>query len=215
MRSRPPPQVQEARRTPDPHLESQSLSCFQVPAGTAMPGRLGVQRTKGKSGPSRPSYLGSLNGFQIKAEGLPWTHSRKGCLPGNLLAPHHPHPQQREGKSKEQSLAASQQAQSVALFTFPANPGSPSQGTKGHQPPAGTTPKRSRQSPELGSSEQCRNGMAANHLAGLIFCVGLENGGLDRPTSSCPHFHTGHSSKSEASLCQSKYQLSSASLPSI
>lgn len=170
---------------------------------------------KEKSGPSRPSYLGSLNGFQIKAEGLPWTHSRRGCLPGNLLAPHHPHPQQKEGKSKEQSLAASQQAQSVALFTFPANPGSPSQGTKGHHPPAGTTPRRSRQSPELGSSEQCRNGMAANHLAGLIFCVGLEDGGLDRPTSSCPHFHTGHSSKSEASLCQSKYQLSSASLLSI
>lgn len=41
---------------------------------------------KEKSGLPRPSYLGSLNGFQIKAKGLPWTHSRRGCFPGNLPA---------------------------------------------------------------------------------------------------------------------------------
>lgn len=138
---------------------------------------------KEKSGPSRPSYLGSLNGFQIKAEGLPWTHSRRGCFPGNLLAPHHPHPQQREGKSKEQSLAASPASSVSGLFTFPANP-SPSQGTKGHHPPAGTTPRRSKQSPELGSIEQCRNGMTANHLASLIFSVRLEDGGLTGPLTA-------------------------------
>ena len=92
----------------------------------------------------------------------------------------------------------------MALFTFPANPGSPSRGTKGHHPPAGTTPRRSRQSPELGSSEQCRNGMAANHLAGRIFCVGLEDEGLHRPTCSCPHFHTGQSIQANQRLLSAR-----------
>ena len=56
--------------------------------------------------------------------------------------------------------------------------------------------------------------MAADHLASLIFCVGLEARQAQIQLSSPPHWPV-HSNKSKASLCQSKYQLSSTSLPSI
>lgn len=55
--------------------------------GAKKAGGCGVREQKENS-EARPSDLGSLNGFQIKAKGLPG-HSGRGCFPGNLALPAH------------------------------------------------------------------------------------------------------------------------------
>lgn len=185
---------------------------------------MGGREQKEKSGLPRPSYLGSLNGFQIKAKGLPWTHSRRGCFPGNLLAP------ATGGKASPRSRAwqPPQLPQLVAWFTFPAqaNPGSPSQRNRGTIHLQGPPPKR-RQGPDLGSSKQGMNRTAVNQRASPCLLWGFGAWGLVSRQAAAPRAPPAyvrlslfphwpvHSSKSKASLCRDKYQLSSAFLPSI
>ena len=164
--------------------------------------RLGRRGTKGKAGPPRPSYLGSLNGFQIKAEGLPWTHSRKGCFPGNLLASPSPRPQRGKARPRSRAWQPPQPAQLVALFTFPAqaNPGSPSGvgGTRGRHPPAGlpphSPPPREKQAGPRVRQQQTRQEWDACKPPGRphLLC-GAGGWRLNRASSGCPRFHSGWS----------------------
>lgn len=136
-------------------------------------GGWGGREQKEKSGLPRPSYLGSLNGFQIKAEGLPWTHSRRGCFPGNLLAA------ATGGKASPRSRAwqPPQLPQLVAWFTFPAqaNPGRPSRSNRGTIHLQGPPPKR-RQGPDFSSSKQGMNRTAVTTQPALVFCGDLGPG---------------------------------------
>lgn len=163
-------------------------------------GGWGGREQKEKSGLPRPSYLGSLNGFQIKAEGLPWTHSRRGCFPGNLLAP------ATGGKASPRSRAwqPPQLPQLVAWFTFPAqaNPGRPSQSNRGTIHLQGPPPKR-RKGPDFGSSKQGMTRTAVNHPASPCLLWGFGAWGLvsrqaaapgpHQLMSGCPSFRTGQS----------------------
>lgn len=89
-------------------------------------GGLGGRKQKERSGLLRPSYLGSLNGFQLKAKGLPWTRSRRGCFPGNLLVP----PTGGKASPGSRAWQPPQLPPLVAWLTLSAqaNPGSPSLG---------------------------------------------------------------------------------------
>lgn len=152
-----------SQETPDPN--TRVTQAFMLPDSkrdldAKEAGGLEGRKQKEKSGLPRPSYLGSLNGFQIKAKGLPWTHSRRGCFPGNLLVP----PNSQVQGAEPGSLPSSPSL--VAWFTFSAqaNPGSPLWGPAGAIHLQGPLPKR-RQGPGLGSSKQGMNRTAINHLA--------------------------------------------------
>lgn len=75
----------------DPKSKSRVTQVFTLPdseraSDAKEVGGWGGRKQKEKSGLPGPPYLGSLNGFQIKAKGLPWTCSTRGCFPGNVLA---------------------------------------------------------------------------------------------------------------------------------
>lgn len=109
---------------------------------------MGGTEQKEKSGLPRPSYLGSLNAFQIKTKGLPWTCSRRGAVFQEICSLASPHPHRREGKSMEQSLAASPATSAGGFVYIPsqANPSSPSWGIRGIIHLQGPPPERKQQS---------------------------------------------------------------------
>lgn len=163
----------------------------------------GREQKKNLSHPGLLIYLGSLNGFQIKAKGLSWTHSSRGCFPGNLLAsPTSP----TGGKASPRGRAwqPPQQPQRVALFTFPAqaNPGSPPWGTrapctcKDHPLREGRT--------ESGCSKHCRIWMTANHWTHPHLMWDLASKWAAVPGAPPAYFQSPSlkAIKSKASLCQ-------------
>lgn len=150
---------------------------------------MGGREQKRKSGLPRPSYLGSLNGFQIKAEGLPWTHSRRGCFLGNLPAP--THHKGRQIQAAEPGSLPSKLSQGLCLHsqhkqTLAAPLGGP-RGTIHLQGPP----------PEEAGRAQSE---AAAHKAGMGWLQttwpASSSGWVwrpDRPKSSRPQLHTGQS----------------------
>lgn len=91
-------------------------------------GGLGGEEQRKKPGPSRPSYLGSLNGFQIKTGGCP------GPTPGGAVF-------QETCGSRQVQGQAQRLPQLVALFTVPAQ----------------ANPAASRRGPEATASLQGRS----------------------------------------------------------
>lgn len=173
-------------------------------------GGLGGTEQKEKSGLPRPSYLGSLNGFQIKTKGLPWTHSRRGCFPGNLPTLHH----RMDGKSTEQSPAASP-APSAGGFPYipsTSKPWQPLSGNQGHHPPTRTTPQK-KERPRVRQQQTRREQDSCKPPVQPLSFVGAQGLGSRQAAaprtppayirlSLLPHWSV-HSSKSKASLCQS------------
>lgn len=135
---------------------------------------MGGTEQKEKSGPPRPSYLGSLNAFQIKTKGLPWTRSRRGAVFQEICSlaspPPAPPPASQGGKASPRNRAwqPPRQPQLVPLFTFPAKQTLAA-------PPAGPGASSTCEDhpPRDNSSPQGRKGWPGLIFQpGLIFCCG-------------------------------------------
>lgn len=206
----PGPGSQEDPRCKPRVTQAVMLSDSKRDLDTKKAGGLGGTEQKEKSGLPRPSYPGSLNSFQIKTNGLPWTHSRRGCFPGNLPAPHH----RMDGKSMQQRPAASP-APSAGGFPYipsTSKPWQPLSGDQGHHPPTRTTPQK-KAGPRVRQQQTRREQDSYKPPAQPLSFVGPRGLGFRQAAaprtppayirlSSLPNWPV-HSSKSKASLCQS------------
>lgn len=170
-----------------------------------MPRRLEVWEGQNKRSLGCPglSYLGSLNAFQIKTKGLPWTRSRKGLVFQEICSLASPPPTGGKASPWNRAWQPPQQPQLVALFTVPAKqtlaaplggPGAFIHLQRLPPPPA----PRENSSPNTAVREAGREGLASPSVC--------RNWDLRMPTR--------HSSKWKASLCQRTSQPPSPSLPS-
>lgn len=142
MRSRPPPQVQEARRTPDPHLESHSLSRFPVPAGTGMPGRLEMERTKGKVWAIQACLSRLIKWFPDQGRGAPLDSLQERLFSRKSASSPPPPPptKRRQVQGAEPGSLPSKLSQWLCLHSQQ-TPAAPLRGPKGTIHLQGTPPE--------------------------------------------------------------------------
>lgn len=126
---------------PDPNPESHRLSCFQIPKGTCMPRKLEAWEgeNKRKSLAAEAFLSGLIKWFPDQGEGAPLDSVHERLF--SRKSARSPH--MREGKSKEQSPAASPAPPADDLVYIPSTnkPWQPLSGDQGHHPPARTTPQ--------------------------------------------------------------------------